>query len=97
WIQVLRTLWSEARPTFHGTWIDFENTVFEPKPVQPNEPPIYIGGESDAAIQRAARLGDGWHPGSLEPAALARGVAKLREWAGGRSVVVSMRGEVDLN
>jgi probable F420-dependent oxidoreductase len=97
WIQVLRTLWSEARPTFQGNWIDFENTVFEPKPVQSNGPPIYIGGESDAAIRRAAMLGDGWHPGSLESAALASSVAKLREWAGGRSVVVSLRGEVDLN
>jgi probable F420-dependent oxidoreductase len=94
WIQVLRTVWSEARPTFHGNWIDFENTVFEPKPVQPNGPPIYIGGKSDAAIRRAAQLGEGWHPTNFEPDELAAGIAKLRQWAGDRPVKVTLRGHV---
>jgi alkanesulfonate monooxygenase SsuD/methylene tetrahydromethanopterin reductase-like flavin-dependent oxidoreductase (luciferase family) len=34
--------------------------VFEPKPVQRLGPPIVVGGESAAALRRAARLGDGW-------------------------------------
>jgi probable F420-dependent oxidoreductase len=96
WIQVMHTLWTEERSTFHGNWIHFDNTVFEPKPVQSEGPPIYIGGNSDAAIRRAATLGDGWHPGSIGPNELARGVAKLREWAGERSVTISLRGRVDL-
>jgi alkanesulfonate monooxygenase SsuD/methylene tetrahydromethanopterin reductase-like flavin-dependent oxidoreductase (luciferase family) len=32
-----------------------------PKPVQTPHPPIHFGGESDIAIKRAARLGQGWH------------------------------------
>lgn len=33
-----------------------------PRPVQPGGPPIWVGGSSDAALRRAARLGDGWLP-----------------------------------
>ena len=38
----------------------FDEVVFEPKPVQRPWPPILVGGESKAALRRAARLGDGW-------------------------------------
>jgi alkanesulfonate monooxygenase SsuD/methylene tetrahydromethanopterin reductase-like flavin-dependent oxidoreductase (luciferase family) len=34
--------------------------MFEPKPVQRPHPPVVVGGESKAALRRAARLGDGW-------------------------------------
>lgn len=32
-----------------------------PKPVQEPHPPVYFGGESDAALRRVAEIGDGWH------------------------------------
>jgi alkanesulfonate monooxygenase SsuD/methylene tetrahydromethanopterin reductase-like flavin-dependent oxidoreductase (luciferase family) len=35
--------------------------MFEPKPVQKPHPPLLVGGESDAALRRAARLADGWY------------------------------------
>lgn len=94
WIRVMRTLWTEEAPAFHGEWIEFDDAVFEPKPVQPGGPLIYVGGNSDAAIRRAATLGDGWHADGLSPAALADGVAKLRDWAGDRPMTVSLRGNV---
>ena len=34
--------------------------MFEPKPIQSPHPPILVGGESTAALRRAARVGDGW-------------------------------------
>jgi alkanesulfonate monooxygenase SsuD/methylene tetrahydromethanopterin reductase-like flavin-dependent oxidoreductase (luciferase family) len=34
--------------------------MFETKPVQQPHPPLHIGGESQAALRRAARIGDGW-------------------------------------
>jgi alkanesulfonate monooxygenase SsuD/methylene tetrahydromethanopterin reductase-like flavin-dependent oxidoreductase (luciferase family) len=34
--------------------------MFEPKPVQKPWPPLLIGGESKAALRRAARHCDGW-------------------------------------
>src|SRR6185503_7464943 len=38
-----------------------------PKPVQKGGIPIWIGGHTDAAVRRAGRLGDGWHPIALRP------------------------------
>jgi probable F420-dependent oxidoreductase len=52
-------LWSEERVEHHGRFFDFDEVMFEPKPVQRPHPPVIIGGESPAALRRAARH-DGW-------------------------------------
>jgi alkanesulfonate monooxygenase SsuD/methylene tetrahydromethanopterin reductase-like flavin-dependent oxidoreductase (luciferase family) len=45
-----------------GGWLpsDPASLRVEPSPAQPGGPPIWIGGVSVPAIERAARLGDGW-------------------------------------
>jgi alkanesulfonate monooxygenase SsuD/methylene tetrahydromethanopterin reductase-like flavin-dependent oxidoreductase (luciferase family) len=48
-----------------------------PAPVQPNGPPLWVGGRSDAAIRRAKHLGDGWMPIWVSPERYAEGLAKL--------------------
>ena len=48
-----------------------------PKPVQQPHPPIHIGGETPAALRRAARLGQGWHTFNRSPDELAAGLAEL--------------------
>jgi probable F420-dependent oxidoreductase len=53
-------LWSEDVVEHHGEFFDFGPVMFEPKPTQKPWPPIHVGGESDAALRRAARVGDGW-------------------------------------
>ena len=60
-IRAYRELWSAQRASFDGRYVSFRDVVCDPKPVQRPHPPIYIGGESDAALRRAARYGDGWH------------------------------------
>lgn len=92
WMQVMRVLWTEEKPSFQGEWINFEQCVFEPKPVQPGGPPLTIGGNSDAAIRRAATSADGWQPIHIGPDEVAAGVTKLREWANGRAVSVIFHG-----
>src|SRR5437773_9015534 len=60
-VRALRTLWTETEPEFHGRFFSFGPVRFEPKPVQKPHPPIVFGGESAAALRRAAALGDGWY------------------------------------
>ncbi len=59
-IEICKRLWTEDTVTHHGEFFSFDEVVFEPKPVQRPRPPILVGGESKAALRRAARLGDGW-------------------------------------
>ena len=49
-----KRLWTEPEVAHHGEFFDFDGAVFEPKPVQQPWPPILVGGESDAALRRAA-------------------------------------------
>jgi probable F420-dependent oxidoreductase len=79
--QVLKALWTQAEPEFHGKHFDFGPVRFDPKPVQKPHPPILFGGETKAAMRRAARYGDGWlSAGSLDsPESAGEKVALLRE------------------
>jgi alkanesulfonate monooxygenase SsuD/methylene tetrahydromethanopterin reductase-like flavin-dependent oxidoreductase (luciferase family) len=52
--------------------------AFYPKPIQKPHPPVWVGGYTLAALRRAVRLGDGWHPSNLPPAALAEKATTLR-------------------
>jgi probable F420-dependent oxidoreductase len=88
YIQILRELWTKDWPTYRGRFFSLDEVRFYPKPVQKPHPPIWIGGHTKAAIRRAARLGDGWHPIGLRPPAgllpdeYAKAVADLRSQAG---------------
>jgi probable F420-dependent oxidoreductase len=52
---------------------------FLPKPVQRPHPPLWIGGRSDAAVRRAARAGDAWHPSHLTVEELRRKIPELHQ------------------
>jgi probable F420-dependent oxidoreductase len=77
-IEVCKRLWSEPEVDHHGEFFSFDGVLFEPKPVQPGGPPIVVGGESTAALRRAARLGDGWIGMDHTFESAAAQVAKLR-------------------
>jgi probable F420-dependent oxidoreductase len=59
-IQLLRTYWGEARVDFGGKAYRAVAMAMEPKPPQGRALPIWIGGNSEAALRRVGRLGDGW-------------------------------------
>ncbi|MBK5288044.1 MAG: TIGR03619 family F420-dependent LLM class oxidoreductase [Acidimicrobiia bacterium] len=59
-VAVSQRLWTDPAVAHHGEFFDFDAVGFEPKPAQAPWPPILVGGESGAALRRAARLGDGW-------------------------------------
>ncbi len=93
-IQLLRLLWGSSDPaglTFAGEFNTLREAIFAPLPVQGPALPIWVGGNSAAAIRRAARLGDGWHPTRLGVDEFRRGVDRLRARAGGRPITISLR------
>jgi probable F420-dependent oxidoreductase len=59
-IEACKLLWTREVAEYEGEFFTFHGVAFEPKCVQRPWPPILVGGESDAALRRAARLGDGW-------------------------------------
>jgi probable F420-dependent oxidoreductase len=79
YISVLKSLWCEDPSSFGGEFYDLTPCNQFPKPVQDPHPPIHVGGESDAALRRTARHGDGWHTFNRPPADLAAPLAKLDE------------------
>lgn len=57
-IEVLRRILGGGMVEYHGEFFDFERLKMSPAPADPV--PIYVGGHSQVALRRAARLGDGW-------------------------------------
>lgn len=61
-IAALKAIWTTDEAEFHGEHIDFDPVFSWPKPLQHPHPPVAIGGESPAALDRLARYGDEWMP-----------------------------------
>jgi probable F420-dependent oxidoreductase len=76
--EVLRRLWCEDLVSFNGRFHNLREVNILPRPVQ--QPiPIWFGGVSDAAVARAAKLGDGWMPIAAPDAETERKLGSLRE------------------
>jgi probable F420-dependent oxidoreductase len=60
-------LWTKEKPEFEGKYVSFKDIAFEPKPVQKPHLPIWMGGDSDPALRRAARFATGWMPAVTKP------------------------------
>lgn len=62
YLAALKTLWTNDIASFQGRYVTFHDVHTLPRPVRTPHPPIWVGGASDAALRRAVRYGDGWHP-----------------------------------
>jgi probable F420-dependent oxidoreductase len=71
-LAALRQLLDEGGGSYAGRWVRFDDLELSPAPAQ-RPFPIYIGGHTQLAIERAARWGQGWMPGW-------RPIDELREW-----------------
>jgi len=80
-IEVMRRLWSESGVNHDGRFFHLEDANMQPKPVQKPGPPIWIAGRSEAAIKRAARLGDGYMPYLFSPERYRDSLEKLSAFA----------------
>ena len=60
-------LWTADSPHFEGKYVSFKDVAFEPKPFQKPHPPIWMGGDADPVLKRAARYASGWMPFLTKP------------------------------
>jgi probable F420-dependent oxidoreductase len=76
-VAVLRSFWCDEVSSYEGEAVKVPACTMNPKPLQEPHPPVHIGGESDAAIGRAARIGQGWHSFGRLPADVPPALARL--------------------
>lgn len=84
-VEVMRMLWLGMPVSYRGRHFTLEDVVVHPRPARPELPPIWIGGRSEAALCRVARLGDGWLASQVTPEEVAAGrdaVSSLAEACG---------------
>jgi len=67
-IEAMKAIWTQAKPEYHGEFVDFDPIMAWPKPVQAPHPPILVGGAFPYGARRALRYGDGWMPHRARPA-----------------------------
>ncbi len=61
-IDVMRKAWTEDQVAFEGEHFRSRGVTMRPRPVAQPHPPIWVGGNSKAAIRRAVERGEGWVP-----------------------------------
>ena len=94
-LQVMKSLWCDEVSEFHGELYNLDPCRMYPKPIHTPHPPIHVGGESDAAMRRVARHGQGWFSFDRLPADLPEPLGRLdaalaQEGRNRRDVVVSV-------
>lgn len=62
YLRALKAVWSSDVSSYSGRFVRFENVHRAAVPIRSPHPPIWVGGSSEAAMRRAVRFGNGWHP-----------------------------------
>lgn len=76
YVAAMKALWAGPHAEFHGEFVDFPPATCSPRPVN-GTIPILVGGDTPQAIRRAARLADGYFPGTTKPDELAALIKEL--------------------
>ncbi len=82
YLEAIIELWTSESPRFEGKYVSFRDMAFEPKPVQKPHLPVWIGGDADAALKRAARFASGWWPFLTPPDKIAERVEFIKSQPG---------------
>jgi probable F420-dependent oxidoreductase len=62
YLTALKLLWTNETASFDGKYVQFDDVMTSPQPVQSPHPPIWVGGNSRPAMRRAVHHGEAWHP-----------------------------------
>ena len=76
-IEVIKLILGGGMVAHHGEFYDFDDLQMSPAPTKPV--PFYVGGHTDVALRRAARVGDGWTSAMIKFDDLVAVIARLRE------------------
>jgi probable F420-dependent oxidoreductase len=80
-VALWRHLWSGSTEPFKGRFHQFDDFAFGPLPDQGARLPIVLGGRVPVAVERAGRIGDGYHSSTTSPTQYAERVPILRKGA----------------
>jgi probable F420-dependent oxidoreductase len=89
YIHAIRVLFESDHPAYHGAHINFSDALFSPRPDVPI--PLVVGGNSRAALRRAAMLGDGWVGLRLSPDAAGIAIGLMNQIGHKDDFAVSLR------
>ncbi len=106
YIEVLKTLWTQEKPQFEGSFCQFGGIQSRPQPLQKPHPPIIVGGQSPPAYRRAVLRGNGWYGFALDIETTRKALAGLSEAAtkierpaelGALSLTITPIGPIDID
>lgn len=72
YLEAIRRCWANDIASYEGRFVTFHDVQTGPRGVRPEGPPVWVGGSSEAAMRRAVRYGDAWHPYRVRVDQLAR-------------------------
>jgi len=78
YVAAIAAAWENEVARFDGETVAFHDVVVSPRVAQRPRPSIWVGGNSRAAVRRAARHGDGWIPWELTPESCAAALTFAR-------------------
>jgi probable F420-dependent oxidoreductase len=81
YLAALKALWTQDVASYEGPFVSFRDVKISPKPLQSPHPPIWVGGDSDAALRRAVRFGEAWHPIGRPVGWMREALPRLRQMA----------------
>ena len=80
-VRAMQQIWTTDEASFSGEHVHFERIWSWPKPVQRPHPPILVGGNAPATLDRVVAIGDAWMPNRITPDRLGEHVAALQSKA----------------
>lgn len=90
-LSAMQALWTTQPPRYEGKYFRFADLNFAPKCLQKPHVPLWVGGNSTAALRRAAQQGQGWQPLSLSANEISKGRLVLQQLGVGSQFPIAPR------
>jgi probable F420-dependent oxidoreductase len=66
-VEACKEIWTHEVASYHGEFVDFDQIVCRPAPLQDPHPPVLLGGNGPNVLKRVIAYGDGWFPNRIPP------------------------------